>query len=205
MGGIGSGNWYRWDKKDTVEDNRSIDVRRWQREGLLIPGQSFSWEWWRQGEKVADIDVRVDSAARVFLSYRYRRNGDEWENLDYPVSLDTTSCTYGGGRYWFRCPAVGCGRRVALLYLGSRYFACRHCYRLTYTSQRETPNDRLARRANKIREKLEWEPGVFNGFGGKPKGMHRRTFERLYLENLNQTKQFLDATAIRFRLNIPPN
>jgi hypothetical protein len=29
MGGIGSGNWYRRGKKDTVEDCRSLDVRRW--------------------------------------------------------------------------------------------------------------------------------------------------------------------------------
>jgi hypothetical protein len=29
MGGVGSRNWHRWDKKDTVEDCRSLDVRRW--------------------------------------------------------------------------------------------------------------------------------------------------------------------------------
>jgi hypothetical protein len=29
MGGVGSGNWHRWDKKDTVEDCRSLDVQRW--------------------------------------------------------------------------------------------------------------------------------------------------------------------------------
>ena len=140
---------------------------------------------------------------RVFLAYRYRRNGDEWENLDYPVRLDSTQCNYGGGRYWFRCPAVGCGRRVALLYLGGRYFACRHCYQLAYASQRGHPDDRLVRRADKIREKRGWEPGVLNGFGGEPKGMHKRTFDRLYLENLNLTDQFLETTVRRFRLNIP--
>jgi hypothetical protein len=96
--------------------------------------------------------------------------------------FDWTPCTYGGQRAWFRCPAVGCGQRVALLY-GGRIFACRHCYRLTYRSQRETPDDRLARRADKIREQLGWELGILNGSGWKPKGMHWRTFRRLTAEH----------------------
>jgi hypothetical protein len=38
MGGIGSGRFWRYDAKDKVEDSRSIDVRRWQRDGLLYTG-----------------------------------------------------------------------------------------------------------------------------------------------------------------------
>lgn len=49
MGGIGSGNWYRWDKRDAVEDYRRLDVRRWQRDGYLEPGRWFSWQWTRDG------------------------------------------------------------------------------------------------------------------------------------------------------------
>jgi hypothetical protein len=188
MGGIGSGNWYRWNKKETVGDCRALDVRRWQRDGLLSPGRSFDWQWSRNGEKVANIGVRVETG-RVFLNYRYRRNGGEWESLDYPVTLETTGCNYGGVRHWFRCPAVGCGRRVALLYLGGRYFACRHCYQLAYESQREAPHDRLSRRADKLRARLRWEPGILNGSGGKPKGMHWRTFERLANEAEELTEQ----------------
>lgn len=41
MGGIGSRNWYRWDKRYAVEDYRSLDVRRWQQDGLLEPGRWF--------------------------------------------------------------------------------------------------------------------------------------------------------------------
>lgn len=57
----------------------------------------------------------------------------------YPIAK--TSCNYGGQRYWFVCSvynrSVYCGRRVAKLYLGagSHYFACRHCYDLTYSSR----------------------------------------------------------------------
>jgi hypothetical protein len=35
MGGMGSGNWYRFDKKVTTGECHSIDVRYLQREDLL--------------------------------------------------------------------------------------------------------------------------------------------------------------------------
>jgi hypothetical protein len=39
------------------------------------------------------------------------------------------------------------------------------------------------RRAERIREKLGWEPGILNGEGRRPKWMRRKTFERLVLEH----------------------
>ena len=78
MSGIGSGNRYRRDKKDTVEDCRSLDVRRWQRDGLLTPGRRFTWQWMRGGGTVVNIAVCVEAGC-VFLSYRFQRNGGEWE------------------------------------------------------------------------------------------------------------------------------
>jgi len=94
------------------------------------------------------------------------------------VNLDWTNCKFGGRRPWFLCPATGCGKRVAILYDGV-IFACRHCHQLAYASQRETGYDRMARRADRIRTKLGWEPGILNGKGLRPKGMHWKTFERL--------------------------
>jgi hypothetical protein len=41
-------------------------------------------------------------------------NGGEWEPMNYAVRLDWTACGFGGRRVWWRCPAVGCGRRVAV-------------------------------------------------------------------------------------------
>ena len=71
---------------------------------------------------------------------------------------------------------------VAIL-CGGAIFACRHCYRLAYPSQREKPGVRDIRRADRIRNKLGWEPGITNGGDcGKPKGMHWRTYERLCSE-----------------------
>lgn len=175
MGGFGSGRKFG---TDCTEDCRSIDIRRWQREGYLTPGRYLDWQWLRNDEKVAAIGVKIETG-QLRLIYSYRRNGGDWESLDYPVRLQTTSCNYGGERYWFTCPAVGCGRRVAVLYLGGKYFACRHCYRLTYKSQREMVDDRAARRADKIRDKLGWHRGIFNLPGDKQKGMHWKTYHRL--------------------------
>jgi hypothetical protein len=51
--------------------------------------------------------------------------------------------------------------------------------RLAYRCQREVDHDRASRRADKLRNRLGWEAGILHGNGGKLKGMHRQTFERL--------------------------
>lgn len=182
MGGIGSGRRWRFDAKHTTEDYRSIDVRRWARDGLLKPHHHFNWRWSRHGEVVASIKVEVTPES-VVLDYKHQRGGDDWTPKRYPVLLSETSCQMGGARQWFLCPARGCGRRAALLY-GGAIFACRHCFQLAYPSQRETPADRAARRADRIRDRLEWPGGILEGGNwGKPKGMHWRTYARLCREH----------------------
>lgn len=181
MGGWGSGRKFG---ADCTEDYRSIDIRRWQRDGYLVAGRYLDWQWTRNGEKIAAIGAKVE-CGYLRLIYNYRAsNADAWEPLDYTIRLQTTPCNYGGVRYWFTCPAVGCGRRVAILYAAGKYYACRHCYHLAYQSQRETKSDRGHRGANKIRAKLGWEPGIANPRGTKPKGMHWRTYNVLMLKHL---------------------
>lgn len=201
MGGIGSGRRYRSDAADSTDDYRSLDVRRWQRDGLLKPtGRAFSWQWTRHGETVASIQVRAE-ADRVILDYRHRSGGNDWKDKNYSVQLDWTPCTYGGRRAWFLCPASGCGRRVAILYCGG-IFACRHCYQLAYPSQRETDDDRAARQADKIRERLGWVPGILNGTGGKPKGMRWQTFWRLLAQHNALVNKSLAGAMQRFGIKI---
>lgn len=198
MGGIGSGRHWYSDAKDTVNDYQIIDVRRWQRDGFLAPHKSFAWGWNRDGQTVAWIDVRTEPG-RVILSYRHRFRGGDWKDATYPVSLEWTPCNFGGQRAWFRCPAMGCGRRVALLY-GGGIFACRKCHQLAYPSQRESYDDRAARRADTIRDRLGWQPGILNGAGRKPKGMHWGTFERLTAQHDTFVQRSLAGFAARLRL-----
>lgn len=179
MGGYGSGRRQRG--RETTSDMRALDVRRLQREGLLTPGRCFMWKWTRDDQEIASIQIRTE-AGRVILNYRIRSDGGEWQPMKYPVCVEWTRCHLGGQRAWFRCPVKGCGRRVAILYGGS-IFGCRHCHKLVYESQRENDEDRATRRAETIRGRLGWEPGILNGGGRKPKGMHWRTYERLRAEH----------------------
>ena len=82
----------------------------------------------------------------------------------------------------FRCPGIvnglRCGRRVGKLFSGGRYFLCRHCYSITYSSQSEPVYDRALRRANKLRMALGGEPGTAHFIAPKPKGMWHRTYQR---------------------------
>jgi hypothetical protein len=198
MGGTGSGRRWHYGAKYTTNDYRSIDVRRWAREGLLTPGRLFSCQWNRDGEVVASISACTESD-RVILTYSHRSGGEDWEDENLPVYLEWTPCSLGGQRPWFLCPAHGCGRRVAILY-GGAIFACRHCYKLAYPSQREVAYDRIATRADRIREKLGWKPGILNGKGGKPTGMHWKTYERLTAQH--DALVHISLAGIAARLNL---
>lgn len=176
MGGIGSGRQHQY-VKDTAEDSRPLDIRKLNRSGLLIPGGAFGWQWTIGGKAAADIQIKV-GVERVVLAYRFRLRGNsDWQDVEQSVNLDYTACTYGGKRIWWLCPS--CDRRVAVLYGPGKHYACRHCSNLVYTCQRESDDDRAARRANKIRRKLGWQVGILNPTGEKPKGMHYSTYQRL--------------------------
>jgi hypothetical protein len=204
MGGFGSG---RQSGGRCTDDMLALDVRRINRAGRLTSGSWSSWQWTCKGGKTASIQIRVE-ADTVVLVYRNRsphHNGGEWEPMNYAVRLDWTACGFGGRRVWWRCPAVGCGRRVAVLH-GGRVFACRQCNCLAYRSQREADDDRATRRADKLRKRLGWEPGILNGNGWKPKGMHWRTFERLQGEHDEHVTDALAGMTTKLGLlNERPN
>ncbi len=175
MGGPGSG---RRGGRETTADYRRLDVRELHRAGVLTPGWRGGWRWMRRGETRAEINIEAHELAMVL---RYNAtSGGERKSYDYAVGLSWTGCNYGGRRPWFLCPC--CGRRVAILY-GGAMFVCRRCRGLAYESQRETAGDRAIRRADAIRDRLKWEPGILNPDGYKPRGMRWRTFWQLKAEH----------------------
>lgn len=184
MGGYGSGRWYRFvSKRDTVEGQHSVDVRwlgrhnYFPRDGSIRAG---TLRWSRGDRETGSIGV-VAWPDRLELSYRHRAGGD-WQDVRETVRLTYTACNYGGQRPWFVCPAVGCGRRVAVLYGAGRYFLCRHCYGLAYESQSEDMAGRLRDKAQRIRRRLGGSASLIEPFPRKPWGMHWRTYERLQEE-----------------------
>jgi hypothetical protein len=181
MGGFGSGR-PSGSGRNKVEASRSIDVNRLHKAGCLHSGWFGAWQWSRDGEKVASIDLRAQ-ADHIHLSYRVHIGRSDWEDVTEVVHLVRVPCRLGGDRPYFICPGVVngvlCGRRVSKLYGAGRYFLCRHCYRLAHASQSEGTLDRALRRANKIRQRLGGEPGMVAPFPKRPKGMWRKTCERL--------------------------
>ena len=93
------------------------------------------------------------------------------------IATAWTPCRFGGKRPWFSCEH--CGRRVLRLYVLGGVFACRHCHRLGYESQLETPHQRGSGRAQKIRRRLAGgADDPFMEFPARPRGMHQETYER---------------------------
>lgn len=182
MSGFGSTRWATISTKDTIESNRSLDINRLNQAGCLRPGYWGGWQWTRDGERVAWIEFRRDED-RLVLSYRVRRHGGEWQEVEQPTGIIWTPCRFGGTRPYFVCPGsvngITCGRRVTKLFGAGTYFLCRHCYRLVYASQREDRYDRALGRANNIRTRLGGDPGTASLFPRRPKGMHERTYQRL--------------------------
>jgi hypothetical protein len=65
MGGAGSGNWYRFDKKATTDECHSVDVLYLHRNGLLKAGGWFSLRWSRGKHETGSIGGSVDGALRL--------------------------------------------------------------------------------------------------------------------------------------------
>ena len=177
MGGYGSG---RPGYKQKAEGCRSLDIYKMKRSGCLAAGHRGNWIWSRNDEEVARIGYHSTGAALV-LDYRVSLSGGDWESITQTVPLIQTDCHYGGQRTYARCPGVvngrHCRRSVGKLFAGGRYFLCRHCYSVAYTSQSEAGYDRMLRRANKIRMELGGEPGTAHWIAPKPKGMWQRTYQ----------------------------
>ena len=176
MGGSGSGSWYRWNSRDTVEECRSIDIREWKRKGLLTLGNRITTTWTSWTGDKNSIGAHVE-ANRVVLHYRQRQSGEaDWQNVATPIHLDWTDCHLGGKRVWFLCP--GCKRRVAKLFQRGE-FQCRHCNNLAYESTREHLASRLTTKAQNIRRRLGGSASLLEPFPDKPKGMWQRTYDEL--------------------------
>lgn len=196
MGNYNSGlRTSRW----TTADMRRLDIRELIRAGELVEGKTFGWRWWREsGEQLhqASITVRRDC---VNIAHNCLRDASGVAHGSYAINITRTPCALGGHQAWWQCPVMGCGRRVAILYgCNGAVFACRHCYRLNYRSQRETDSDRLVRRLDKLRARLGWVPGCLNGHGDKPHRMRWRTFWLLQRQHDELMMAVLGGISQRF-------
>jgi hypothetical protein len=198
MGGVGSGTWCRWSTRTTTEECKRIDIRYMKRKGVLGSGRSGSLSWTSNGAPTGNISYHRHES-HLELNYRIRENEGDWEPVKQSVSITTTPCNYGNERHWFLCPS--CSYRCAILYSGSRHFLCRKCYKLPYNSQMQSDLDRMAAQLNglgkRIFEHNEYGPGWL-----KKKGMHQKTFDRLFSRYENLEFGIDQVTMARFGLKL---
>ncbi len=134
--------------KNEADNTKRISTTFLRQNGYFQGWKSGIITWTKGGmlgdEYKSSVGVEVSTLeGDNYLRIHYTQTDqdtDEKKDFDYKIPLTTTSCRYGGKRYWFICPwyknNVYCGKRVGTLYKDGDYFACRHCYNLTYSSQK---------------------------------------------------------------------
>lgn len=147
-----------------------LDIPKMAGDGFLRPGRRFPWVWSADGRECASVYVVV-AESQILLQYSHQGT-----SVSFPIDLTRSSCNYGGSRLWACCPQ--CRHRVGTLYLTGSAWACRKCARLSYPSQSDDETGRAWRAQYKIEARLAGGKGEWNGWR-KPKGMHKRTFDRL--------------------------
>ena len=187
MGGYGSG------RPSTrtcgrVEDSRPLDIGKLRRGGVLAEGWAGKYHWHLNGKEIAQICLRMRPGV-LLLNYSFSRGNGPKEAVEQSVPLVWRSCRFGGQRLYFQCRGVingkVCQRCVTKLYGAGKFFLCRFCYRLSFSSQHEDRWDRSLRRANRIRSKLGGAPGLNAPLAPRPKHMRQRTYDRLFDEIMN--------------------
>lgn len=191
MGGLGSGRRQSYNTRPTTEDYFALDIRNWNRKGLIKPNKSFIWRWSQGVHVLGEIGVKVASESLIYVICGLKENSPILS-----IKLSWSACTYGGKRAWFICPREGCNNRIAILY-GTRLFACRRCLQLPYMCQSESEIWRSERQADKIRVKLGWSDLGLIDSDPRPKGMHRNSYNRLlseYYKHRLVSGMFLSST-----------
>ncbi len=133
--------------KNEADDVKKISTSFLKKHDYFTGWRSGTMTWtrsgmWGENKSSVGIEVSVlDDNNYLRIHYTQTdRDTEEKKDFDYKIPLTTTPCRYGGKRYWFTCPwskgDVYCGKRVGTLYKDGDYFACRHCYELTYSSRK---------------------------------------------------------------------
>ena len=137
------------------------------------------------GEERFAVEAKVDttdpSDPFIELTHQTRDDREGDRIVRDRIRLIWTVPTYGGRRWWFRCPRTYCKTTKLYLPNGGWHFWSRQAYGLGYACQREGRFDRLQRRAAMLNRQLGGEGwGSWDSPPPKPKWMRWRTYERKY-------------------------
>jgi hypothetical protein len=158
----------------------SLDVRELKRWGLL-----------QDDRMVSRGSIRWPAVSRIVGS-RY------WLELEFDrrdsmqrVRVSWTRCHLGGWRPWMHCPY--CEKRVAKLLKGMGGYCCRACIgNPLYACQTKSSHGRRHFGICKIRLQLNGYASLLEPFPERPRGMHRKRYERM------------KARALSLEMDLPP-
>jgi hypothetical protein len=158
----------------------SLDVRELKRFGLLQDDRMMLQNGFRW------------PALRRIVSSRY------WLELEFAgrdtmqrVRVSWTRCHLGGWRPWMHCPY--CEKRVAKLLMGMGSYCCRACIgKPLYACQAKSTHGRRHFEICKIRLQLNGMASPIEPFPDRPRGMHRKKYERM------------KARVLKLEMDLPP-
>jgi hypothetical protein len=169
----------RWggDGRRTIEQTRVIEIGTMRRAGFVGRHARDWWKWrWKANEQ--GIWPKSWRAGFIYLPSQ-------------TLCTEQVPWRFGGQRFYFVCE---CGRRVEKLHaFRDRPWRCRDCHNLTYAARQAVPRDRHLLMAQKIREQLGGSLSLLDAFPPRPKGMHRRRYERLRRRHDAATQQMMAA------------
>lgn len=187
--------------KTEADNLKKIDISWLNRQNLLQGWRSdqINWTNGHTGDKSSiGIDVVLSENEKYArLHYTQTEHGGEKKDFDYRIPIISTPCNYGGKRYWFICPLSKngqyCGKRVRVLYKAGDYFACRHCYNLTYSARNENRRYKMfslfdtlitEQKIDELQKKIKKRY-----YAGKPTKKQQR-LERLYKQASDSYSRF---------------
>jgi len=175
--------------KSTAENSHALSIFWLNKHGYLDKDYSYKSGiiTWTSGfgnkSNVAFSIVKDDwgtTEEKICIELKYTHT-DRWTNeksdMDFKIPIATTSCNYGGKRYWFVCPLTKneqyCGRQVGVIYSIDKWFGCRHCGEIAYNSQMSGGRFRGSSVCVPDIEKAEQEVKRYY-YNGKPTRKYRR-------------------------------
>ena len=174
MGGRGSGGHNSKGKTRDVQCAR-LDVHELSRDGKLERGM----RGWLFGMLQFEVTGGPDARRLVVGFPRRSATGERLQPLEQVIVCHWQRANYRGRYLVFLCSE--CVRSARVLYsrfIGQQqlgFFRCGRCAGITYQSTMGHRWDRSARRVEKLRAQLEWRAGE----PVKPKGMHKKSYERV--------------------------
>ena len=150
------------DRRGAAKD--TLDVRELNRAGLMTD----DWITLRPSLRWPRIATKSLARYRILVDLRN-------QSVPQSIQVSWTHCHFGGFRPWLRCPH--CERRVARLFKGLAGYFCRACCGNPISESRRRSPKYL--QTYRIRQRLGDSRPVLDDIPVRPRGMKRKTYERL--------------------------